>query len=265
MNSDLWQHFSNHPEFKLKDGLFSFHDAAPSSSFEEQYLQLRSKEGRYYSDEIIKILPDVPSTHLLRKEWAIRRSSAHKLARWLKKQGPTTPTILDIGCGNGWLGNYLSNHFPAVYCGLDVNKAELEQAARLFTRDQQIFFVYADISIIQLPKGQIDFIILASSVQYFNNLKWLITKLLSLLAPKGEIHIVDSPMYSITEASNARERTRKYFEEKGFGKMNDWYHHHTWPDLESFQFEILSKPSHRIIRWISNGSSTPFPWIKITA
>lgn len=265
MNSDLWQHFSNQPGFQIKDGLLFLPGVAPSAIFEELYLQLRSKEGRFYSDDITKLLPDIPSAHSLRKEWDVRRSSAQKLVTYLKKQNPTNPTILDIGCGNGWLVNYLSNRVPGVYCGLDVNKTELEQAARLFTKDHHIFFVHANISITPLPKGQVDFILLASSIQYFSNLKGLITNLLSSLAAGGEIHIVDSPVYSSAEALNARERTRIYFEKKGFGKMNDWYHHHTWSELESFKFKILSKPPPRIIRWALKGGSTPFPWIKITA
>lgn len=264
MNSDLWQFFSDQPGCQIKEGLVTL-PGVMGENFETLYLKLRTKEGRLYSDEVVKLLPEVPSTHQLSKEWSIRSSSAQKLTNYIVKQDHKSPTILDIGCGNGWFANYLSQRIRVVYCGVDVNKTELEQAVRLFTRDRKVFFLHADISTAELPKRQIDFILLASSIQYFNSLNQLIARLLPTLTSKGEIHIVDSPLYKPSEVSSARARTRTYFQEQGFEAMSNWYHHHTWQDLASFNFEVLSKPSPRIIRIVSKSNSTPFPWIKITA
>ncbi|MEQ8425346.1 MAG: methyltransferase domain-containing protein [Cyclobacteriaceae bacterium] len=264
MNSILWQYFSDQPEFQIIDKSNSVLEFEPGNGFEELYLKLRTKEGRLYPDEVVKLLPEISSTHMLNKEWRIRELSAKKLASYLKAQGTINPVILDVGCGNGWLTNYLSTRLPAVHCGIDVNKTELEQAARLFGNSHKVFFVYGYISIAQLPKGEVDYILLTSSIQYFKNLNQVITNLLPSLTSKGEIHIMDSPIYKTSEVSNARNRTRAYFEGQGFGEMNNWYHHHTWADLESFNFKILTRPSNRIMRWISTEKSTPFPWIRIT-
>jgi len=140
MNSILWQYFSDHPEFQIIDKSNSALEFEPGNGFEELYLKLRAKEGRLYPDEIVKLLPEISSTHILNKEWRIRESSAKKIAGYLKAQEIVNPVVLDIGCGNGWLTNYLSTRFPAIYCGVDVNKTELEkqnnQKTKIFTFSQ---------------------------------------------------------------------------------------------------------------------------------
>ncbi len=53
--------------------------------------------------------------------------------------------ILELGCGNGWLSHLLSQSLQRDVCGIDVNRTELTQAARMFGHDQRLSFIAADI------------------------------------------------------------------------------------------------------------------------
>src|SRR4051812_13830112 len=87
-------------------------------SFTDLYLAVREKEGRVYSDEEVRNLPN-SSRHS--DEWKIRKETAKKLRAYLKGKN-----ILEVGCGNGWLANYLNA------TGIDINEFEVNQALRVF-------------------------------------------------------------------------------------------------------------------------------------
>ena len=75
--------------------------------FEEQYLSLRQKEGRLYSDTELFNLPEIPRDHLHYAEWQIRKESAKRLRNYFEKRSSLIK-ILEIGCGNGWLSHQLA-------------------------------------------------------------------------------------------------------------------------------------------------------------
>jgi len=52
---------------------------------EASYLGVRSKEGRVFTNEILRILPDVAANHLHTQEWIYRKRSADGFADYLKK------------------------------------------------------------------------------------------------------------------------------------------------------------------------------------
>lgn len=118
---------------------------------------------------------------------------------------------MDIGCGNGWFSNILSKIENSKVGGLDINPIELEQADRVFKKENLQFY-YGDIFQIKEFEKQFDAITLNACVQYFPNFKLLLDKLKSFSTPGGEIHIIDSPFYKNEEISNAKERTYKYFQ-----------------------------------------------------
>ena len=234
-------------------------------AFERLYLKLREKENRLYTEDLVKRFPEIPSDHPLHTEWAIRKFSLERLVGYLKEKKEAT-RILEVGCGNGWLSNYLIQNLPMEVCGLDVNEFELKQASNLFI-NARLSFVYANVWEKVLLPAAFDFIILASSVQYFPDLKLLVTRLQELVAEKGEIHILDSPLYRSTQESEAaRLRSHKYFTSLGFPQMTDNYFHHTIHALSDFNFTVLYNPKsltscfrNRILR----SPQSPFPWIRI--
>ena len=164
------------------------------SDFEKDYIKLRSSEGWIYPDEMVLTLPDSKAPAIHASEWKYRKISAERILKYLERT--KAENILELGCGNGWFTNLISNRKKFNTVGVDINETELVQAARLFSNERTLF-VYGDIFEPVWPTGCFDIIILNSSLQYFPYPQLLITKLLSLLTPNGEIHILDLSLIHI--------------------------------------------------------------------
>ena len=229
------------------------------------YLEVRDKEGRLYSDEALAHLPWVEPGHPLRGEWGIRAESLGRLSRYLRRLGKGL-TLLDVGCGNGWMSHGLA-HIPGCEVfALDLNRPELEQGARVFNQDESLTFLYGDLFEDILPPASFQIVTLAGSVQYFPDLNALLTRLLWFLEPGGEIHIVDSPFYTPKTIEGARQRTREHFAELGHPQMAGHYHHPLAHHLEPFHPRYLHDPRKlrkRLYRKFMNPRISPFPWIRV--
>jgi len=134
--------------------------------------------------------------------------------------------LLDIGCGNGWMTNRL-HQLGHTVAGIDLNKAELEQAEQVFGTNEKMQWIYADVLKDSLPVSPVEAIVLAASCQYFPDLNELTKTLAILLKAGGEIHLLDSMFYKADEQQNARQRTQDYYEKMGHPEMSEYYHHHT--------------------------------------
>lgn len=234
------------------------------------YLKVREKERRLYSDDVVAKLPSFPENHVLSNEWQARFSSAQRLRKYLFQKN-TPLKILDLGCGNGWLSNFLAkdNHLVS---GVDQNLFELKQAARVFLssakdggKSRNLFFVEADIFYSPFPKESLDIILLASSVQYFPDLTKLLKTLFHYLKPNGEIHILDSAFYADDEIELASKRSQEYYSSLGFLEMSQYYFHHRVSELQKFSPKFLYCPNSfalRIKRMFGKVDS-PFPWVMI--
>jgi SAM-dependent methyltransferase len=233
------------------------------SEFENLYLKVRKIENRVYEDKILKNLPEIQKPHPLLKEWKIRRKSVRNLETYLKnKEMPLN--IMELGCGNGWLTHNIAMIKNCYVIGVDVNKFELEQAARVFNYRNNHKFFYADIFADYFELGDFDIIILASSIQYFRNINYLLERLLYLTKHHGEIHIIDSPFYASYEISKAKKRTKKYYEKIGCPEMADFYFHHSFEELERYNPVFLYNPKkENIFSKFFKNSDSPFPWIMI--
>jgi ubiquinone/menaquinone biosynthesis C-methylase UbiE len=248
--------------FHFENGLYYQKNFLRHNSFEANYLKLRQKEGRVYSDEVVQQLPAFYGAAPLSDEWKIRKRSADRLARYLKAKKPAS--ITEIGCGNGWLIHYLHQSVTASYCGIDINEPELQQAARSSAHASSSCFVYGNILSGSFDQIKTDTIIVASAAQYFSSLNTFIKQLLPLLTASGEIHILDTPFYSIDEIEGARKRSEHYFMAAGVdsGKLD--YYHHGWQSLGSLNYTIAYEPKS-LFNKIKNRFTrdSPFPWIII--
>src|SRR5258706_5753323 len=227
------------------------------------YLRVREKEGRLYSDDVVAHLPSVPNGHLLANEWRARSSSTSRLIRYLSRQLKPL-SILDLGCGNGWLSNLLSKSGHNVV-GVDQNFYELKQAARVFSSNPNSSFLGADIFCAPFVSEAFDVILLASVIQYFPNLPALLNVLFRYLKPQGEIHIMDSPLYANDEIQHAIQRSGQYYSSLGFPEMAEQYFHHHEADLNPFDSKWSYCPNPRTIRLkrIAQSFDSPFPWVMI--
>jgi len=228
------------------------------------YIALRKKEGRVYSDEIVKVLPDIEEKHPLSYEWKIRKASFEKLKEYLSNKNQSLE-VLDLGCGNGWLGNALAqiNDFK-VTC-VDINLAELEQGARVFGRNKNIKFIFGDIFETTFGLHFYDIIIIAAAVQYHPSVEKLISRLLRLLKPGGEIHIMDSPIYKMNTVAAAKKRSENYYKQLGFEEMKSNYYHHSWNDFENLSYSVMNRSLKDLFRLnFFKTKHLLFPWIVIT-
>jgi ubiquinone/menaquinone biosynthesis C-methylase UbiE len=237
----LRNHLLLNPYLEFKDNIFYQKDFAPKNPFEEIYIKVRDKENRVYSDDVVRALPNFNGSATYQKEWRLRKKSAEQLIKQLTATKVTS--ILEVGCGNGWLANNLAFNLNAEICAVDINKSELLQGARVFREPRNLLFVYADIFSPALEKEKFDTIILSACIQYFKDLKNLLSRLLELLNTEGRIYILDSPIYaSAPDAAAARKRSQRYFESLGFPEMVERYLHHTFQELNDFNCKVLYSP-----------------------
>jgi SAM-dependent methyltransferase len=231
---------------------------------EQLYSQLREREGRTYSDAEVARLPDVPRSHPHWREWQARTSSARRLCAFLARRG-TPLTILELGCGNGWLTGRLARLNGSRTIGVDINQRELAQARRVFAAPASPWFVCADIFAAPFRPRTFDIVVLAAALQYFADPRALVAHLASLLTAGGEVHILDSPLYRDDQVEAAAERSRAHFERLGVPALTAFYHHHRLSDLAPFDPEVIVDPRSLASRWrrIRGGIDSPFPWIRL--
>lgn len=227
----------------------------------ELYCHVRRKEGRLLPDELVARLPHLPGGHPLAGEWRARADSARRLVCYLARK-PRPLHILDLGCGNGWLANRLAQLPGARVVGVERLTGEIAQAQRLFA-SRRLAFLVADVFRPPWDCPAFDVIVLASVIQYFPRLDGLIQSLKGFLAPGGEIHILDSPLYPDADLPLARERSRAYYAALGVPEMAGSYFHHPASALEAFSPRWLYRPRSwlaRPWRWLGRVPS-PFPWV----
>jgi len=251
------------PPVFLENGIFYQKNFPRSQSFEKTYLELRSTENRVYSDQIVAQLPFADAKQVNKDEWKARSCALKRLIAYLQKKS-NPGKILELGSGNGWLSKNLADSLStSSVVAMDVNENELLQGRRVFKHVQNLEFIYGDI--FSYPfETNFDIIVLAGTIPYIEDLQSLLRRLLNLLSPTGEMHILDSPIYTANQLEGAKERTNRYFNTKECPHMKSFFHHHTWESLSPFTYQILYNPttiSKRVIRFINK--DTPFPWIKI--
>jgi ubiquinone/menaquinone biosynthesis C-methylase UbiE len=224
----------------------------PSGAFANLYIAVREKEGRVFSEEDVRRLPDLDQSHTHYKEWQLRKKSAIRFIHYLESMRRPLH-ILDVGCGNGWFTHLMSSVEGSTVIGFDVNLVELEQAASVFKKPN-LSFLYADLKKGGIFDTRFDAITFNSSFQYFENPSEILETVAKLLADGGEIHIIDSPFYKRRNIVKAQKRTLEYYSSLGFPQMAAHYFHHKLKDLG--QYEIRYRPS-----WLRKDS--PFYWLTV--
>lgn len=230
------------------------------SAFEQHYISVRSKEGRLLSLEEIRRLPYPDVSDRNYSEWQLRQKSIRRLVDYINAKHKVL-RILDIGCGNGFMTNLLAGKEHRVV-GVDVNLTELKQAAQAFP-NARITWYYFDLLNEVLPEDAFDIITFGASFQYFKDPAEILSVCKSLLAPGGEIHIVDSPFYAQEEKARAQQNSMNYFQSLQAEGMTEHYHHHSYEALQAFRMEWKYRPGS-FLRKLFRISDSPFPWIKIS-
>lgn len=232
------------------------------TDFPDQYISLRKREGRIYSDNEVAQLPEINKEHRYYSEWLIRKRSCDQLIKYLMgKERPLK--ILEVGCGNGWLSARLSAIPSVRVIGIDINIEELNQAKRVFNRINNLQFYDCTLENEMISLQKFDVIVFAASMQYFSSLKAVLNISLKSLKPNGEIHILNTHFYRSNEIYSARQRSAEYFQSIGFPEMTDHYFHQSLNEVKQFDHKILYDP-HSILNKLKINRN-PFYWICVNA
>lgn len=242
---------------EIVNGVFFF--SKQKDNFSTIYLDVRNKEERLYSDDVVKYLPNTSKSHRYYQEWKLRESSANRIKKYLlEKNRPLK--ILDLGCGNGWFSNQLALIPNVEVIGVDVNTEELTQGARVFQLPN-LKFACADIFSNEAKElKEFDIITINACIQYFEDFQSILNQLREKLNFDGELHIIDSPFYRESEVQAAKKRSSKYYRDLGFPEMKKHYFHHC---LESIGgYDILYQSSKSIIDKLLRKRHNPFMWLR---
>lgn len=231
---------------------------AKKEAFSDSYIAIRSKENRVLTDDEVRQLPYTAASNPNANEWKVRQHSSKRFLDYLSNKKDSLH-VLDIGCGNGWFSHLMSQIPNTTVVGLDINAIELEQAATVFDAPN-LTFVYGDIFEIITFQNQFHIITLNACVQYFPNFDTLIHRLKTFLLPHGEIHIIDSPFYTIENLADAQKRSIAYYTNLGFPEMANYYYHHSIEAISEFDI-LYQPPKNKISKWLSVDYS-PFMWLK---
>ncbi|MEO8771633.1 MAG: class I SAM-dependent methyltransferase [Ferruginibacter sp.] len=234
--------------------------ASNNDAFEKMYVSIREKEKRVYQDAEVVMLPNISASHTHYKEWLVRKRSVNRLFNYLEKKNKPL-SILEVGCGNGWLIAQLSTLPGSNAIGIDINKIEIEQAKRVFSKKHNLEFLQTDLDKNNLKDKKFDAIIFAASISYFDSLEAIISRALSFLNKDGEVHVLDSFFYKKSEIDTAKKRAYDYCESLGHVEMTEHYFHHCIDTLKNFNHKILFNPLG--FKNKLSGTRDPFPWIVI--
>lgn len=141
---------------------------------------------------------------LIGKDAEMEKSHKHAVREALRLVSiGADATILDLGCGNGWVTRALAKRLPgATVMGLDVSD-EMINIARDLTDDDMMNAVFYCGTILDesLEDERFDFIFGAESVYYMLPVEGHIHRLSSLMAEGGQILLI-LDFYQENEASH---------------------------------------------------------------
>lgn len=106
------------------------------------------------------------------------------------KLGPSS-RVLDTGCGNGRIAEYVSDSTGARVTGVDYVPRAIAQAIhRARPKSDRLRFVVANLDTLELPRGSFDVVVSVDSIFFGRDLEETLKRLAALLAPGGRMGIL---------------------------------------------------------------------------
>jgi SAM-dependent methyltransferase len=184
--------------YRQRSGIWRFLDPVIEAALEPflgQYRSVRDREGRRDLTDIqYRNLPTVAPTDARAQEWGVRRETYHHLLRHVLAAGRQPSTILDLGCGNGWLAHRLSalrHHVAAV----DVSDDARDGLGAVQRYGSEVVAIQADFDALPLGPSQFDIVIFNGSLHYSPDPARTLASVCRLLQPAGTLVVMDSPMF----------------------------------------------------------------------
>ncbi|MEN9645831.1 MAG: hypothetical protein RL238_2500 [Actinomycetota bacterium] len=193
--------------------------AAYFDGFLRDYTTIRLAEGRALADPAhYRALPEVPVSNPLHGQWRMRGISWRAVQRHVLRDRGLR--VLDVGAGVGWLSNRLveAGH-EAVAIDLSVDDHDGLGAARHYT----VAFPRRQAEMDALPAadGSFDLVVFNASIHYADDLERTLREAVRVLAPRGRIVVMDSPIYDREADGEAMVRERADDFAERFGTRSD--------------------------------------------
>ncbi len=171
------------------------------ANFLEQYHALRRDDGWGSScADYYRALPHVPRNDLQRHIWRIREKNFRRLLEFIGND--KSLRILDIGAGNGWLSNQLTQRGHMV-AALDISDDERDGLGARENYLTQPECYQGEFDNMPFCAAQFDLAIFNASLHYSSALTTTLDEAKRVIDRRGKIAVMDSPFYS-DDASGKR-------------------------------------------------------------
>jgi ubiquinone/menaquinone biosynthesis C-methylase UbiE len=123
--------------------------------------------------------------------------------------------VLDVGCGNGMIAEYLSDRSGAHITGLDYIPQAIHQARqRTGAKSDRMAFAVGDINQLDLPAGAFDAVLSIDTLYFSNDITATLADFQAALRPDGQMAILYShgrepgaPIESFSKETTLPDRT----------------------------------------------------------
>jgi ubiquinone/menaquinone biosynthesis C-methylase UbiE len=103
-------------------------------------------------------------------------------------QAGSISRMLDLGCGNGLIAEYLSDKTEAHVTGLDYIPQAIEQARqRTAAKSERLAFMVGDINQLELPDSAFDIVVSIDTLYFSNDYDLTLRQLKAALRSKGQM------------------------------------------------------------------------------
>jgi SAM-dependent methyltransferase len=211
------------------DGIWRFllpESEAHYARFIADYESIRRSEGRgSTSANYYRALPfkDLSGQHSA--DWTIRARSFNVLVKNVltRLQNPLERSlkIVDVGAGNGWLSNRLSDQGDRVFA-VDLLVNEQDGLGVWKYYEHSFTPIQAEFNHLPIMDRFADAVIFNASFHYSENYSETVKEALRVISAKGLIVIMDSPVYRRRDSGEkmVAERETQFQEKYGFASDN---------------------------------------------
>lgn len=199
------------------------------AQFVREYEEVRKIEGRGNEEpEFYHALPHADITGRNSWQWDIRSRTykyiARNILRDLHRGGNSSPAVLDLGAGNGWLSYRLAClGSKPIAVDLITNRWDGLAAALHYRAALPEFFprFQAELDVLPFADGQFDCAMFNASFHYSENYARTLAEAIRCLRPGGMIVIADSPTYGSEESGRKMVEERQELFQAKFGFKSD--------------------------------------------
>jgi SAM-dependent methyltransferase len=210
--------------YRRVDGIWRFLLPETQSAFRQfiqEYETVRKAEGRGSADSAYyRALPFRDLNGKSSGDWRIRARSyqaliVHVLSS-LEQIHQRPLYILDLGAGNGWLSNRLSqsgHHLAAV----DLTINDFDGLGAHIHYETSFTPVQADFAQLPFVSDQADLAIFNASFHYATSYERVLQEALRVIADHGLVVIMDTPVYHAGDSGEQMVREREAFFRQRYG------------------------------------------------